>query len=228
MAIQNPLEDVAARLGLHRASRMPRLQTPARPTGFPSLDRALGGGLPENGLVEVAAPHGGLSSFLHRLAATHTRKGEHVAWIDPGHCLDVAGLEAAGVELGRLLWLPVRQHGRLPAMVDLLLASGLTPLVLLDLAHAPGDTRPAPPGAWVRLARRAEHHGTLLVCGTRQPVAGAAAATLLVLDPPRPCWHGAGETPTTLEGAGLGIRVLRRRHGPGPVTSGLEHLEAGA
>jgi hypothetical protein len=220
------LTAVTAHHSLRQGSRLPRQAGATHPTGFAPLDRALDGGLPEAGLVEVVAPRGGLSSFMHRLAATRTRAGEDAAWLDPGCCLDIAGLEAAGTDLARLLWIPAGQVRALPALVDMLLGSGIVPLILLDLAHAPRASD-VPQGlpAWIRLARRAESHRVLLVTGTRQPTAGAAAHTTLLLDPPRPCWQGQGRTPRTLEGADLGMHVTRRRHGQASGRPDHVHLD---
>lgn len=226
MENRTALADLTARLGLRPGSRMPRPVGHPHPTGFATLDRTLDGGLPEAGLVEVVAPRGGLSSFMHRLVATHTRAGEDVAWLDPGRCLDVTGLDGAGADLSRLLWIPAGQVRTLPALVDMLIGSSLVPLVLLDLVHAPHAAEiPRDASAWIRLARRAESHRVLLVTGTRHPRAGAAAHTTLLLDAPRPCWQGQGRTPRTLEGADLDMHVLRRRHGQAARLPAPQHLD---
>src|SRR5688572_25966679 len=79
------------------------------PSGVTRLDEALGGGFPRGQLSEiVGARSSGRASLLIRLLAAATVRGELVALVDALDMFDVESAEAAGVDLGRLLW--IRGH----------------------------------------------------------------------------------------------------------------------
>ena len=74
------------------------------PTGIPEVD-ALIGGLPRGALTEVCGPaSSGGTALVLSLLAEFTRRQELCALLDVGDCFDPASAAAAGVELGRLLW----------------------------------------------------------------------------------------------------------------------------
>lgn len=79
-------------------------------TGVPSLDSALGGGLPRGQVSEIAGPtSSGRTALTRSLLASATEGGELVAVVDVFDRFDPAGAAAAGVCLDRLLW--VRGEG---------------------------------------------------------------------------------------------------------------------
>src|SRR5690348_15293200 len=91
--------------------RIPRAFTPLqRPsperivTGIASVD-ALTGGIPLGCLTEICGPpSSGRSSILHRILAEFIQRDETCALVDASDAFDPQSAAAAGVELGRLLW----------------------------------------------------------------------------------------------------------------------------
>ena len=92
------------------ASILPASQLGIRPapeiasSGISALD-ALTGGLPRGCLTEIcgSASSGRTTVLLAALAAA-TRRGEYCALLDASDALDPRSVEAAGVDLDRLLW----------------------------------------------------------------------------------------------------------------------------
>jgi hypothetical protein len=133
------------RLGSWLAEQLAQRQREARlATGLADVDRLLGGGFPRGCLSEITgAPGSGRTSLALTLATAATRAGEVAAWIDAADALDPTSLEAAGVDLGRLLW--VRAPGARDALrcTERLLEAGGFALVVLDLQR-PGDAEREP------------------------------------------------------------------------------------
>ncbi len=100
------------------ASILPASQLEIRPapelasSGISALD-ALTGGLPRGCLTEICGPaSSGRTTVLLAALAAATRRGEYCALIDASDALDPHSIEAAGVDLDRLLW--VRCGGSSP------------------------------------------------------------------------------------------------------------------
>ena len=94
------------------------------PTGLPSLDAQLRGGVPRGQVSEIVGPRSsGRTSVLRALMATATRRGELVALIDTLDRFDPASAVAAGVDLTRLLWV----RGQDVPLTQLALAPGWEP-----------------------------------------------------------------------------------------------------
>src|SRR5438132_10946276 len=73
------------------------------PTGLEAIDRLLEGGLPRGKMTEIAGRGARFSVVMAALAAA-TSIGEAAALIDRGDGFDPQLGEAAGVDLGRMLW----------------------------------------------------------------------------------------------------------------------------
>src|SRR5688572_30602518 len=85
---------------IERQDKQPRL-----PTGVPGLDEPLGGGLLRGDLNELWGPRSsGRTGIALRLLAGALAHGHASALIDAGGGLDARAARAAGIELGRLLW----------------------------------------------------------------------------------------------------------------------------
>jgi|EndMetStandDraft_5_1072996.scaffolds.fasta_scaffold58613_1 recombination protein RecA len=75
------------------------------PTGWPSVDAALGGGFPRGECSEIAGPaSSGRTSVLCTLMAAAAERGEVMALVDTLDCFDPVSAAAMGVDLSRLLW----------------------------------------------------------------------------------------------------------------------------
>jgi hypothetical protein len=78
-------------------------------SGIRELD-ALTGGLPRGCLTEICGPaSSGRTSILLAALANATRRGEVCALVDASDALHPASAAAAGVEMGRLLWVRCRK-----------------------------------------------------------------------------------------------------------------------
>ena len=197
------------------------------PTGIPALDAVLAGGLARGLLTELrGAPSSGRLSLVLALLATATGRGEPAALIDLGDHLDPQTAVAAGVDLGRLLWVrPTRLREALSAAEIAL--SGAFPLVVLELGGAPvrgragarrgsDEHRDRDQHAWLRLARAARHHRGALLVSAPYRLTGSAAAEVLVLSRRRGVWLGSGAAPRVLLGVDSRLQREKSRRQPEP------------
>ena len=184
------------------------------PTGVTALDAVLAGGFPRGQLSEIvgARSSGRASVLLHMLAAATTRR-EIVALVDVLDMLDVSSAAAAGVDLGRLLWIrgQVLMHpgqcrdmnqralDRAIKALTLVLQAGNFGLVAFDAAEAPPHALERLPfTTWRRLQRIIE---------------GSQTACVLVGDTPIARSSG-GVTVRLTRAGGAGGERLRPRRGP--------------
>ena len=85
-------------------SKQPRLNS-----GIIPLDVLLCGGLVRGRTSEfIGRLSSGRTSLVAAFAASATYRGEVVGWIDGANAFDPASMIAAGVDLGRMLWISVR------------------------------------------------------------------------------------------------------------------------
>lgn len=182
-------------------------------TGLAPLDAALGGGLPRGRITElVGPPSAGRTGVACAVAATATRAGETIAWVDPADALDPEGAAGAGLVLDRTLWIRPRRPGDERRAAELVLRAGGFGLVVLDLDER--ASRAAPDTAAVaRLARAAEAtRSTLLVVAPRS-TAGSFAALGLAVEAKRVRWSGGPGRLVALDGVDAAVRVVRSRVG---------------
>src|SRR5271168_1081844 len=86
-------------------SPAPRITRPVAPTGIPSVDALLDGGLPLGAITEIVGPEcSGRTSFALAFLASITQAGKVCAWVDVTDALDPESAAATGVDLSRLLW----------------------------------------------------------------------------------------------------------------------------
>jgi len=166
-------------------------------TGVTALDARLGGGFPRGQISDIAgARSSGRTSLLLQMVAAATRRQELVALVDVLDMLDVASAEAAGIDLGRVLWIrgqvvpnPGLCHDRNPRALDhaikaitLVLQAGNFGLVVFDAAGAPPPLLARLPfTTWRRLQRVIEGSQTTCVLVGDAPIArSAGGATVLV------------------------------------------------
>jgi hypothetical protein len=197
------------RLGTGRPQAIPRL-----PTDLPLLDEAVGGGLPRGRVTELAGPRSaGRTGLACAIAASATRAGETIAWVDPADALEPEAAAAAGIALERTLWVRPRTAAAALEAAELLLGAGGFGLVVLDV-----DAARASAGRWPRLARAAERsRSTLLVVAPRRE-AGTFAALGLDLTGRRVRWSGGPGRLVLLDGIDARVTVARSRIGrPGRV-----------
>ena len=191
------LESLLARADVWRAGQLPCAE-PALATGFDALDAELpGGGWPVASLVEVLAPQGrgALRLLLPALARLSRCEDRWICWVAPPWLPCATALQAAGVDISRLLLVhpKARQDGLWA--VEQSLRSGTCSAVLAWPAL--DDTR------WLRRLQLAAVAGEALGVLFRSPACAASpspAALRLQLHPRR--------------GRKLAVSILKRRGGP--------------
>jgi recombination protein RecA len=156
---------------------------------WPELDALLpDGGLPR-GVVELCAPHalGGATRIAMRaVRAAHRRDARAwCAWIDPEATLFAPALEAAGVDLARMLVVrpPREELGRVAVEVT---GSGAFDVVVIDVDPVPFAAAPSRARAPEKKQKR--YSGDLLVRKLSLAAEKAGAVVVLVADAsaPRP------------------------------------------
>jgi hypothetical protein len=159
-------------------------------TSVAALDGLLDGGLPRGALVELVG-RGSCGRFSTLLSALQqvTSAGEAAALVDQGSQLDPQAAAAAGIDLGRLLWLRPERLDDSLAAAEMLVATGFA-LVTLDLGLPPVLGRP-PLAAWLRLARTATEHRAVVLVGSPYRLSGCAAAAVLTGGRGRGRWSGS-------------------------------------
>jgi len=175
--------------GVTSASRLAVRPAPEMvSSGIAAMD-ALTGGLPRGCLTEICGPaSSGRTTLLLAALAAATRRGECCVLVDASDALDPQSAAAAGVELGRLLWVrcgensPEKSLEQLLRATDLLLESGGFGMIALDLGDLPPQTaRRIPLTTWFRFRRAVEHTPTVLLAVERQSIAGSCSSLLIKL-----------------------------------------------
>ena len=164
------------------------------PTGCPDVDAALGGGVRRGHLSEVIGPRSaGRSALFVSMAAAAAARGEVVALIDTHDRFDPISVQAAGLDLGRLLW--VRESGnadRALKAMHLVLQAGGFGVVALDLVDVSAAAlRQFPHTTWMRIARVIEGSVTVAVLLASEHVARSPGGVTIALD--RSSTHAADE-----------------------------------
>jgi recombination protein RecA len=187
-------------------------------TGIAAVDACLRHGMPRGQLSELAGPRSaGCTSLLLQMVAAATQRGELVALVDTVDRLDVASMEAAGADLGRVLWIRGQTGGPIEWALDralkalnLVLQAGGFGLVSIDLADVPARTlRGIPFTTWLRVQRAVEGRDTACVLVAPEPVARSAGGLTLTLTG-RTTWTGSGTRPR-VAGAEMRMRVVSPR-----------------
>ena len=139
-------------------------------SGSAALDALLGGGWPQGKVGELVGPaSSGRSAVAAATVAAATARGEVAAWLDAADAFDPASAAAAGVDLGRVLWVRPRDAVEAVRAAELVLETGGFTVVVLDLGAAVLDGRTG------RVPEGAEEAGP--VAGGRWPATAQRTAT---------------------------------------------------
>ena len=164
------------------AERFPQTFAPATDclaTGLPSIDEAIGGGLPKSAITEVSSPNfsAGSALLIHVLLRSAHQAGFFVALVDGRDSFDP---QSAGNELLRhLLWVRCSHASQAVQAADFLLRDGNFPLVVLDLVlNAAEELRKIPQTHWYRLQRLVESAPAAFLVLTRQTIISSARLKL--------------------------------------------------
>jgi hypothetical protein len=101
-----PLADILQHGLVWRVGELTRVELLGIPSGFPNLDAELpGGGWPAGVLTELLPEHIGIGELraLGPALAQVTKQGRWVAWIAPPYLPYAPALEAAGIDLSRVM-----------------------------------------------------------------------------------------------------------------------------
>jgi recombination protein RecA len=105
LAIRNQIESSLAKRIPSALTPTPRIIRPVTPTGIPSVDEVLEGGLPIGVITEmVGAECSGRTGLALSLVAQMTQVNKVCAWVDVSDSLHVESAAAVGIDLRRLLW----------------------------------------------------------------------------------------------------------------------------
>lgn len=192
--------------------------------GIPEID-FLAGGLPRGGLTEICGPAcSGRTSLLISALAERTVHEEACALVDARDAFDPHSAEAAGVQLGQLLWVRCQNIDQAFRATDLLIQGGGFGLIALDLSDIPRKTmRCVPLNTWFRFRRAVEDTSTILLVLEQESNAKTCASLVLQMGSEPAVWSNTSEAdaaatnfllhPSACLFESLGIRaeVLRLR-----------------
>jgi hypothetical protein len=228
-----------------------------------ALDTYLQGGLPAGQLSEVVGPpSSGRTTIVWQWLAAATNRGDTVALVDTFDRFDPPSATACGIELSRLLWIRGQAISKTACAVDpvwlpgvrtvdgpgtmvertidralkalnLVLQSGVCPVVAIDLADVPqAALRRIPYTTWLRIQRVIEGSDTTCVLIAPEPVARSAGGVTLTVQAPgsvpsaalsarhapadssvatRVAWHGHGARAKRFDGLRFDVRVSSSR-----------------
>jgi hypothetical protein len=194
------------------------------PSGVQDFDLAFGG-VPRGCVTDIFGPaSSGRTSLLFSLMAQAAAREEFCALVDASDMFDPTSAAAAGVALGRLVWIRCggnTEHALKAA--DLLLQAGGFGLVVMDLGDiAPITARRISLASWYRLRHAVENTPTSLVVVEQAPHARACAQFAVECARGRARWSGTPGCSQLLRGAAF---ALDRRK---PLRPGAAVIEAHA
>jgi recombination protein RecA len=195
---------------------------PHIPTGFPTLDRALGlGGLPKGGVCEIVGPAtSGKTTVALKFLAQAQKGGTQVGYIDQALYFDADYAYRCGVDLSHLLAGTPQDLTEALAMTEALARSGSLAALVLDTLDFLWDDASAAnllAATLSRLRAPLAHSGMILLVlhdssDVRSPAISALAHTSSVrLQVVRESWikqHG------DIRGYRARVEVLKNRQGP--------------
>jgi hypothetical protein len=182
------------------------------PTGVPSLDEALGGGLPAGRLTELVSERAGSGGqlVLARLLQATRAARQRVALIDGA---DGFAPEAVATDaLRHLVWVRAHNLDEALAAADVLVRDGNYAVVVLDLRGiAERVLRRTPSPSWHRLHRAAESRPAAMLVQTPFPLVPAVPWRLTLRAAP-----GLAERrrPQAELAAGLAVELVRGQAQP--------------
>lgn len=137
---------------------------------------------PRGRITEIIGPRSsGRTSVLHSILAAATGRGEFSVLVDATDSFDPCSAAAAGVELGKLIWIRCGENvEHAMRAADLVIHSGGFGVVALDLAEAsPAGLGRIPSTTWFRWRRSIETTPTVLALIANQPLTKSCSALLV-------------------------------------------------
>jgi hypothetical protein len=161
-------------------------------------------------LIEVTG-QGSSGKFSLELAvlAAATDANEATALVDLGDHFDPRIANDAGVKLERLLWLRPLKFDDALKSAEIVLTAGFR-FVILDLGVGP-ITFHTPEAVWMRFAREAEAHDSIVLVVTPTTISSAAAMATIETSNEGGSWIAPSSRWRLFGGLSIGLRVLRQR-----------------
>lgn len=186
---------------------------PRLPTGFATLDEALGGGLPRGRLVELGGtPTAGTVTLALKIVACAQSQRYTALYLDLGQTFDPVYADRCGVALNQLLLLHPRNRTQALALLRDLLLSESGSIVVLDFpAPLPSEGIGALSNTLDRLLAPLARSDNLLLCLNARPPAQAApqATVRLWLERERWLYHQHD-----IRGYRAQVQILKNKGGP--------------
>jgi hypothetical protein len=124
--------------------------------------------------------------------ASRTAEGEVCALVDARDSFDPLTGDAAGIALGKLLWVRCQNIEQALRATDLLIQAGGFGMVAVDLNDVPPRTvRQVPLNAWFRFRRAVEDTPTILLLLEQEPHAKTCASLVVRLEAGKVRWTEA-------------------------------------
>jgi hypothetical protein len=192
-------------------------------SGIAPLDRLLTGGIPRGRISEIIGEKtSGKTTLAASFAATASRRGEVIGWIDAAGAFDPRSIADAGADLSRILWLGFdpnaradsiqrRRHSRELKAAELILDAGGFGLLVIDF----GAMRFAlSQSCALRIARAAERSATAVLVLAAGRMCGTFAALTLAVEKPRAAFSRvASGAPALFDGLRFDAVVARSKLG---------------
>jgi hypothetical protein len=149
------------------------------PSGLPSIDSLLGGGLPKSGITELASSNlsAGSALLIYALLQRAHQEKYFLALVDGRDSFDPASV--GNEQLHHLLWVRCTHTFDAVKAADLLLRDGNFPLIILDLVlNLSNELRKIPQTNWYRLQRLVEMVPTAFLVLSRESIISSAQVKL--------------------------------------------------
>jgi recombination protein RecA len=148
---------------------------------------------PRGRITEIVGTRSsGRTSLMHSILAASTQLGEFAVLIDTNNSFDPCSAAAAGVELGKMIWIRCGsnvEHAMRSA--DLVLHSGGFGVVALDLAEAAESAlNRIPQTTWFRWRRAVQSTPTVLAVIANRPLTKSCSALLIEMKRRRAVFTG--------------------------------------
>ena len=197
----NALSSILSHPAVWRGTELGRVTTPSVPSGYAELDAELpGGGWPTAALTEILPQHAGIGELriLGHALANLAAQGRWLAWIAPPYLPYAPALQAAGIDLARLMVIRTRTPRETLWAIEQTLRSQTCGAVLAWLPERSGTQRYTE----LRRLQLAAERGQSLAFLFRPPECESESSP------------AALRIALTTHTGGLAARIFKRRGGP--------------
>ncbi len=135
-SVRLQVESSLAKRAPNAFNPQPKTASERTPSGIPSLDALLQGGLPVGAIAEMVGLHGsGRTTLTLAFLAATLREGKVAAWIDAADTFDLAAAAGNSIDLTRLLWVRCGAPSTQPSTPEPIPLIPQTPAEPIPLDH---------------------------------------------------------------------------------------------